>query len=130
MQMHRKGNSYLGSVIFDLSYYSSITMQKLGLLVCIKVILKVHRHRRIFSIFFVHNREADVCVCAWREKVKEGGISVFFKTEVEKEVEEGVYIKASLYRQNVLDLLFVWIWSMCYSIFANMPLYVFSPKAG
>lgn len=76
-------------------------MQKLRLVVCIKVILKVHREN--FLDLFVHNRKADVCLCV-EERVKRGGIPVLSKAEVEKRVEEGVYVKANLW--NFLHLLY------------------------
>lgn len=41
--------------------------------------------------------------------MKGGKIPVSFGAEEEKEVEEGLYVKSSLYRQNVLHLLFIWI---------------------
>lgn len=131
MQMHRRGNSYLGSPVFELLYCSSTTKQKLSLVVCIKIILKVHREKNFLDLF-VHNRKADVCVCVFVEvRVKGGGIPVLSKAEVEKRVEEGVYVKANL--QNFLHLFFFVVfffpqYGACYYIFANLPCMCFLSK--
>lgn len=103
MQTHNRGNNSLGSLFFLLSYCSCITVPKLRLVVCIKVILKFHGNQRILWVF-LFTTDDYVYV---EERVKERGIPVSLEAEEEKEVEEGVYSRSSLHGRNVLHLVFV-----------------------
>lgn len=57
-----EGNSYLWSLVFDLSYCRSIAMQRLRLVVCLKVILKVQRQKNFLDFLFITGKLTCVCI--------------------------------------------------------------------
>lgn len=127
-QMHHWGNSYLGSLVFDLLYCSSITMHKLRLVVCIKIILKVHRDRSIFWIFCLQQESWCVCLRV-EERVTGEDIPMSFEAEKKQGVEEGVYAKASLFCTcRVFYTCFLFGYGHVLLCLYKHAVYVFSPK--
>lgn len=77
--------------------------------------IEVSQKSKDFLGFIVHNRN-DGCI-RMEERVKEGGIPVSFGAEEEKEMEQSVYSRSSLCRQNVLYLVGQWFFSFSFYFF-------------